>query len=418
MDNGNTHQWPLAVMSALRFRDASPDALRQLAKDDWKSLLNVTDAAHLTLPLGIRCRELFPAEAQSVLDRVIERNGACYERLLAQYKELADAFEQNHVEFVVLKGLAQWPCYTDDPRDRYHSDIDVYCPPASLDKARQVLVDLAYEPFHPERGAPTDHLPVMIRKTGWTWSGDYYDASRPLPVEVHFRFWDPSTEGFGSVDPHRFWFRRECRDIGGVRVPALNSIDTLRYSAMHLMRHLLRGDLQIRHVYEVAHFLHRSALDESFWRQWAAESSGKVGLFEAIAFRLAAEWFGCDVHPAALATYAHLPLAVEKWFHLFSLSPALASVKPNKDELWLHLALVQDVRIRRRIVLRRVFPFRRERVVLDAHISNEKTGLVLRARRIAYEARFLARRVVHHFKTFAPLLRSGLRWHRSAASLQ
>ena len=36
----------------------------------------------------------------------------------------------------------------------------------------------------------SDHLPVMIRKTGWTWRGDYYDPEMPPSVELHFRFWN------------------------------------------------------------------------------------------------------------------------------------------------------------------------------------------------------------------------------------
>jgi hypothetical protein len=404
--------WMLDVIDALRFEDADDSGLRARAETHWFSLLSDADRAHITLPLAVRCRSFFPAAAQQRLDQSLARNVLCHENIVSTCREIADAFTRKGIEFLVLKGLAQWPRYVDDSRQRTQSDIDIYSPPASLNAAHEVLKELKYEPVHTHRSEAVDHLPVMIRKTGWTWRGDYYDPSRPPSVELHFRFWDDKTEGFPAGDPQLFWNRRVTRAISGVHMPTLNAVDGLRYSAMHLIRHLLRGDLQVRHVYELAHFLERSSDDGEFWAQWQLSQLPQQNLVEAIGFRLARDWFHCRFHPAPRRLVEQLPEPVDRWFRLFSLSPASSVTRPNKDELWLHLCLVSNPDLRRQIAIKRLFPMRRQRVILHPHVSANRSA-VLPLRRFVYETRFLAARAFHHCSALLPVLRSALRWWKA-----
>jgi hypothetical protein len=407
--------WALDVISALRFQGSDPEPLRLLAESDWSSLLDMADRAHITLPLAVHCRDLFPAPAQQRLDEALRANALCHRKIVSEYRQIAEEFARADVRFVVLKGLAQWPWYVDDLRHRSQSDIDIYCPPESLASARAALTLLGYQPVHGDRPQPMDHLPVMIRKTGWIWRGDYYDPEKPPSAELHFRFWDEETEGFSVGDVNRFWRQRVRREIGGLQIPTLNLADGLKYSAMHLIRHLLRGDLQLRHVYELAHFLERSAANDAFWQEWERSSPPQHRLPEALAFRLAREWFRCRVHPAASQLIEQLPAPVDRWFQLFGMSPATSVSRPNKDELWLHLCLVENPSVRRRIVIRRLFPMSRQRVTLDPHL-NSKPSIILLIRRNLYAAWFLAFRVVHHCRTFLPVLKSGLRWWKARAA--
>jgi Uncharacterised nucleotidyltransferase len=407
--------WTLDVIGALRFQYAEGEPLRSLAHADWSPLLNAADRAHITLPLAVHCRDVFPPLAQRRLDDTLAANALCHSKIISAYREIADAFTRCGIRFLVLKGLAQWPWYVDDLRHRSQSDIDIYCPPESLEGAREALAELGYEPVHGESPRPMDHLPVMIRKTGWTWRGNYYDPERPPSVELHFRFWDDETEGFSVGDVNRFWRQRVIRDIGGLQIPTLNPTDGLKYSAMHLVRHLLRGDLQIRHVYELAHFLERSAGSDAFWHEWERSSPPEHRLVEAIAFRLAREWFRCHLHPDVCRQLEQLPPSVDRWFHLFGLAPATGVTRPNKDELWLHLCLIENPSARRRIAIRRLFPGRRQRVTLDPHLKTERS-FVLTVRRNLYAAWFLTSRALHHCRTFVPLLRSGFRWWKAGAA--
>jgi hypothetical protein len=174
-------------------------------------------------------------------------------------------------------------------------------------------------------------------------------------------------------------------------------VDALRYACWHAARHLLRGSLRILHVYELAFFLDRSSSDDAFWTQWR-----DGGLGEGIAFRLASEWFGPRMHLAAQDCASNLPADVERWFRLFAFSPVHAFTRPNKDEVFLQLCLA------RKSASDRLLPRRLPGFWLDAHDREE--NLVLRLRRSFGRARFIASRAVHHARTLAPLIGSGVRW--------
>ena len=84
--------------------------------------------------------------------------------------------------------------------------------------ALDVALGLGYEPLGGGDCHPVDHLPTLIRKTGWEWRGDYFDPELPLALELHFRLWDASIEGFAMPGMEDFWERRECRSLEEVRV--------------------------------------------------------------------------------------------------------------------------------------------------------------------------------------------------------
>ena len=128
------------------------------------------------------------------MDGNLQNNAARFQRILHEYQEVARALFSAGVDFVVLKGLAQWPNYCADLRTRPQYDLDLYCPAPSLEAAAQAVQSLGYEPFGSNRKIAIDHLPPLIRKTGWRPRADYYDPEMPLTIELHFRFWDQSTE--------------------------------------------------------------------------------------------------------------------------------------------------------------------------------------------------------------------------------
>jgi hypothetical protein len=400
------------ILRALRFDAPDMSLPRSIPESQWGDLFRATDRAQLTLALGVRARACMPPAALARVDQCLIDNADRYETILVRYGEMAAGLQAAGVDFVVLKGLAQWPWYSDDPRHRPQNDIDLWCPTQSLAAARRVLEGLGYSAVGEDLSRGTDHLPIMIRKTGWTWRGNYYDPDMPPSAEIHFRLWNADLEGFEIEGLEGFWNRRVVREIGGLKIPTLHPADGLTYSAMHAVRHLLRGDLQPRHIYELAHFLHKSADEDGFWQFWAGFRAPQRRLVEGIAFRFAAEWFGPDMHPVAREAVGSLPAPVARWFDLFAMSPAVSLTHPNKDELWLHRLLVEGADARRSVTIRRLFPTRGTRVVLDAHVDSRAAGIVLRARRALFEFRFLARRALYHLRALIPLARSGIRWWR------
>lgn len=376
------------VVNALRFHERNPRDLENIRAEDWPDLLVKLDEAHLTLAVGVRCREFLPERVRFRIDRNRAANGERYERLMQAQAEISQLLSARRIDFVVLKGLTQWPYFCHDPWDRPQYDIDIYIPPDGMSAAAKAVCAIGYEPVSDKLDIGADHLPVMIRKTGWQWRGDYFDPEMPPSLELHFRFWNRHGMRFDIGDTGHFWRNRAGAE--------LDPAGRLTYSALHLVRHLLTGDLRLRHVYEIAHFLEHSVSDESFWTHWNNTGLKSCRVVEGIAFRLASEWFHCALHPLARGTIEELPGAIKRWFQLFGCSPALITSGPNKNELWLHLCLVKDAKARREIVRRRLLPTRHSRVIPDAAA--------------------LASRSLHHLRALAPTARGAYLWWRGLPS--
>ena len=403
-----------AILKALRFRDRSVAELEAIPEPDWSAVLQATDRAHLTLALAARCAGSLPDSVRARVDRNLTDNQIRYERLVMAQTQITDALALYGIDHVVLKGLAQWPWYTDDPVDRPQYDIDLYVPSESMPDATKAMQALGYNPAGDALDPGADHLPVMIRRTGWTWRGNYHDPEMPLSLELHYRFWNRGMMRFCAEDLSQFPERSVVREINGISFRTLHPVDGLTYSAMHLVRHLLNGDMRLRHVYEIAHFLDRSARQESFWTEWRETALTPCRMMEGIAFRLARDWFHCDVHPAAEAAIEELPASVNRWFALFGATPAWApsgaDSNAGKNEIWLHFCLLKSAKDKRDVALRRLFPKRRMRVHLDPHVPPAKTGPALRLRRRLFEVSFIAERAIHHARVLAPTLHGALRW--------
>jgi hypothetical protein len=385
--------------------------LHSIPAAEWRKLLALTDRSQLTLPLAVRCRHEVPAWVHERLAGNLQNNAIRHNRILDAYQEVARALSSKRVDFMILKGLTQWPHYCNDLRRRPQYDLDLYCPPHAIESALEAIQSLGYEPFGRMARTPSDHLPPLIRKTGWRPGGDYYDPDMPMTIELHFRFWDEATEHFAVDSHHSFWERRVSREIQGLSVPTLNPADGLSYTTWHLVRHLVRGDVRAYHVYELAHFLQRAADDHKFWRDWREQKSST--LVEAIAFRLAVDWFECPANPVVQDLCQSLPASVRRWFDLFAFSPLKALEHPNKDELFLHWCLVQRWPARLQIAKQRLLPVRFNPVVVDAHVAAPDWRLRLKRR--VFGSWFMARRAFHHVRTLAPVMWSGVRWRRALA---
>jgi len=317
------------------------------------------------------------------------RNAIRVQRIAAAYAEIAPLFDH-----VVLKGFTHIPDFTPDPATRVQYDLDLYVPPAQKEKARDALIAIGYEPIGRMEGLAMDHLPTMVRKTGWQWRGDYFDPDLPPAVEVHFRFWDAQTERLPAEGVEQFWDRREGNQLA--------LVDKLGYAALHLTRHLLRGNVKASHVWELAHFLDTHC-DPAFWTEWRALHSPGTRRLESVAFLLAKSWFGCEVE------IENLPADVHRWFERYRWSPLDTS---NKHELWLHTSLVASTRDRISILRRRLIPASLPGPVDAIHIANP--SLPRRFQAMLRNSAYAASRAAHHAALFVPTLFEGIKWSAGA----
>jgi hypothetical protein len=246
-----------------------------------------------------------------------------------------------------------------------------------------------------------DHLPTMIRKTGWQWRGDYFDPEIPTSVEVHFRFWDPETGRLRAEGVDDFWSRREGNQ--------LRLADKLGYAALHLTRHLLRGNVRAFHVWELANFLHAHHTQE-FWREWQRTQSLSARRLEAVAFLLAKTWFSPRVPDLAEEAIDRLPARVHRWFEIYGWSPVESQFQPNKDELWLHLSLLDSAFDQFDVFRRRVIPTAAPGPVDAIYTPDSELTLGRRAQRAFRNLAYAASRAVYHLRLLIPTLWEGLRW--------
>ena len=379
--------------------------LQRFNDEDWRRILPLCDHAHLTLPLGVRARHRLPSWVRERVDRNLEHNAIRHKRIMEAHLEIAKVLEAHGIEYVVLKGLTHYPYYCWELSHRPQYDLDLFCPPEAISRANQALRELGYEPFR-VLDPSVDHLPPLIRKSGWRPSGNYYDPDMPIAVELHHRFWNLATERFVPGSGTRFWERRVW-ERDPMMLPALHPEDRLSYAAWHLLRHLVRGDARAYHVYELAQFLHTTAQDTEWWQGWKRSQSTHDAAL--ITFRLASDWFDCSLNPLVETMIHSLPSPLQRWFDIFSLSPLDANEEPNKDELFLHLQLLQKPADCFRVLRRRLFPMHFQAPILDAHVPSPSRAL--RWKRKLFKLHFIGTRLIHHLWTLLSFTRGCIRWH-------
>lgn len=338
------------IIAALRFRDGSPDAFVSLSESEWHELLEYADLSHLTLPLGTNCREHLPQWVQQRIDHNLCDNRQRWELIKATYQEVQSAFVSAGVEHVVIKGFAQCPDFSPSPDLRFQSDIDLYCPHTSLDRAVETLRHMGYEELVTSEKA--DHLPVLVRRRGWEWRGNSYDPEMPPSFELHHRFWNRARMRFGPHELPQFWSRRTVRSIDRLNYPALSAVDNLGFSALQVLRDLLNNTLLAHKVFELAYFLHHKANDDGFWREWSTTHDDELRACQAVSFFLARACFGCDLASSAADQIAVLPKAVCAWIPLYGRGALTTHRSSEKDAVWIHLALVDSVKDKLAVLLR------------------------------------------------------------------
>jgi MFS family permease len=388
-------------MASLHFADPDERALAQLDHRGRREALEFL--ARSQLALFIR-RDLAPERLAE--DAIKNRKRLAI--LLDTYREVAATLRE--IEFVALKGITQCDVFGIDPERRAQYDIDLFCPRDTVERAREAFFESGYESIEGMETFPTDHLPALVRKTTWEWKNDFFDPGIPLSLELHFRWWNPALERLAAPGVEEFWDRRVKREVGSVPLSVLAPADALAYAALHLLKHLLRGNVRPFHVYEIASFLRLHENNDAFWSTWREWHMPELRRLQAVSFRLAECWFGCGIAPAAREEIEHLPAMARAWFEEFALSPAAQPYRPNKDELWLHLALLESRRDAMSVARRRLLPGNLPPPPTATHLPANALTLRRRIRLYTDYAKYFSSRIRHHVLSLGTTVTTGARW--------
>jgi hypothetical protein len=387
-----------------------PDLLASLDEGEWRRALDFADRSQLTLILRALARADVPEAVRERLDRNAQDNLERLRQTEELYRALDASFRAAGIEFLALKGLTQCQWVGLPPETRPQYDIDILTPRETVHAARDVVALLGFEPLEDTEHLPTDHLPAMVRKTGWEWRGNMFDPEMPLAVEPHFRFWNPGTERLNAPGVEEFWNRRFPCPVAGATLSVLHPADALGYGALHLLKHILQGSARPFHVYEVACFLDRRAGDDAFWEEWRGLHAPELRRLEAVGFRFASEWFGCRINSIAQEEMDRLPAATCAWFEDYALAPASSQFAPAKQELWLHISLLNRPADILSVARRRLLPVNLPGPVDATHIPASQITWRRRMLGNARRAAFIASRLRHHTVAIWPTAASGARW--------
>jgi predicted MFS family arabinose efflux permease len=406
-----------AIIGSLRFRSRQPELLTRLDDSDWRKVLSFADRTQLTLPLALTNRENLPEWVRSRVENDLAKNAQRWLQLQAVYREAAGAFQTAGIECVVMKGFSHCPRFAAHPCHRWQGDLDLLFDEVRIREASQVALGLGYEPIIDGDTHPTNHLPTLIRRNGWTWRGDHFDPEIPISLELHFAVWDRDTERFGPEGLEQFWHRRRARRIDDLSFMGFGPADELAVASLHLLCHMLRGSLRPSHVYEIAWMLDGSIEDQELWTSWGEQHDASLRRLEAICFAIAASWFDCRLPGAAAEEIEKLPAFVTRWLDIYSGAPLTGRFHPNKDEIWLHWSLLDSTRDRLAILRRRLLPQNLPGPVDTVAIPVGKRTFAIRWRARGRYAAYLASRTWHHFRTLAPTARSAIRWFSGESGL-
>lgn len=344
-----------ALLQVLNFEKRDGNGLRHLSDCEWRQLLEFCDESQLTLVLGEFGRPFLPTWVRTRIQQNAASNALRFERIKAATVEIARWLTGSTIEFALLKGWTHAPAFTPDPLLRAQNDIDIWCLPEEVFRARDVLTRYGYRHFGKTKGR---HLDPLIRESSWMWTGDYFAPDLPIPIELHYQLWDSKFERIAGPNECEIWKRRREVVFDGHTVATLDLADTLTFAALHLMMHLLHGDVRLQRAWEISHFLECHANDDAFWSRWRGLYSAEVRRMPVIAFWLASRWFGCRLPGHIYEEIDGLPRNVRLWMRRYCFSPVESLFSPNKDELWLNLPLVPSLGGKFSVAARRLFPIR------------------------------------------------------------
>ena len=343
-----------AVLDALQFDQPSIRCLQTLAASEWNRLIEFCDARQLTLLLESICGDGLPEQFREQIEARRKRYSRRFERLRQDLFTITQAFDSAGLECCLLKGFTHSPLLTPDPITRAQGDIDLWLQSSEIATAKRILVELGYVSAG---SAKSRHISPMVRPSAWRWRGDYFDPEMPVAVEAHYEIWSERAERIGISGLQDFWARKVKTSFDGQMCNVLCEADLIGFATLHLLLHLLHGELPIQRAWEIGYFLHTHATNRAFWRSWSSMHSPDLKRLEVIAFWLTRKWFAC-AWPVELDAEVHsLPSDVRQWLDRFWFSPIENYWQPNKHDAWLHLALVADVQSKTRILIRRLLPF-------------------------------------------------------------
>ena len=403
------------ILDYLRFGDQdSAESSDWLSLDGptWKRGLEFADTAGLSLHLRDRLRHRkdfgkLPASIQVALEQRHCNNVRRTEAIVQEFVELNRRLQGAEIRYLNLKGLLLAPDFVECAERRAQYDYDFLVKQEDLRRAYALFLESGYSALHSTRQLAADHLPTLIQKTGWQWVGNYYDPAIPRGVELHFQLWDSDFELLPIRTLSNVWERSCLQTLDSIEAPTLCREDTLLYVTLHALRHLLRNDLRLSHLYEIAFFLQHSSEREPFWEDVTASFSQcrNTAKMVATTFDLAGNLFRPALSsPVRAFIERQLPATAASWVRAYGRTGAIHCYRRNRNGLLLHFSLMGKSSRRWALLRRRLIPRHLPLPTYGVQVPLEAHDLKFRVTQAVRYLGLLLQRSLFHVRSLVELV--------------
>ena len=311
--------------------------LAGVTEREWRGQLQWLDISGMALYFfdrlqGLRRSDLLPPSMLLRLEANLADNALRTRGMIAKAAGIRDAFEQEELNFALLKGISLSPDAVARPELRSQLDIDFLVAQEDITQARKILERHGYY-LHAIAGRTWEF------KTHAVPSSSMKDLYRDVP--------------WGSIDLHAEATTREHRSrlalrekrwVEGVEMPVLCACDAFIGQGLHLFKHVSSSHYRASHLVEFHRYLQTCSRDESFWPQvearametGAAGAAWALGIVTLLAEQLLGE---CAPENFARWTLNRLSPPLRLWVEMYGWRTALGGIPGNK----LYALLVREL---------------------------------------------------------------------------
>jgi hypothetical protein len=231
-------------------KDESP-ATPEASLDKWSGLLDFL-RANWMIPFVYRKIGSLPSEClppQSIRDEMRQDFLFSCVRSLhmeRQLREIIEAFQEEELEVLVLRGPALAFSLYPDPAMRPSSDLDLLVMPKNVVQAREILEGLGYTCMAKRFEVARD----FFREECFI---DQKNQGNKFPVDLHWVHWElhPFFRGSEEVDIQDLFRRAWKVETQTLAFETLNPVDYLIHAAIHLVM-IHRMEMRLSWIYDTA----------------------------------------------------------------------------------------------------------------------------------------------------------------------
>jgi len=382
-----------AQLAVLQFLNDSIGALpfphHELSPRQWKQFVRWLDYSGLALYFFDRYeqqqwRDSLPDWVTERLQLGLTDNAARTRSQVRESAAIQQQFQELGVRYAVIKGISLWPHSVPDPELRSQLDLDFLVAEASASSARSILERRGYRLYALSENCwefkRNEQLGITVK--------DLYKDLRSWAVELHI---EPEAAG-NYVGLNRL----EWRELYGMRMPTLSSVDTFLWQGLHVHKNVCAEFLRTAHIWEFQNHVRCRRHDTHFWNAVhnATLNDQNISMRLGIVLLLITEVLG-EFAPNSLTewTVSLVPAEARTWIKRYGHRSVLGKFPGNKRYLLLQRALVDTGISARRPLWETLLPTRLPPQIIRP-LPNESAST--RITRNWMQVKFIAHRLRFH----------------------